>query len=74
VSGDKKKKEGGAAAAAASDIGGLGQVDLKEEVDRRKKRAERFGMPVPVLKEEVRFTTHSFCDCCMLWCHMRPLC
>lgn len=27
--------------------------DLQEEIDRRKKRAERFGMPVPVLKEEV---------------------
>lgn len=30
------------------------QVDMKEEIERRKKRAERFGMPVPVLKEEVR--------------------
>ncbi len=28
------------------------QVDMKEEIERRKKRAERFGMPVPVLKEE----------------------
>ena len=26
----------------------------QEEIERRKKRAERFGMPVPVLKEEVR--------------------
>lgn len=25
---------------------------MKEEIERRKKRAERFGMPVPVLKEE----------------------
>lgn len=28
-------------------------MDLKEEFERRKKRAERFGLPVPMLKEEV---------------------
>ena len=26
---------------------------LQEEIERRKKRAERFGLPPPVLKEEV---------------------
>lgn len=34
---------------------------MKEEIDRRKKRAERFGMPVPVLKEEVRPRLRAAC-------------
>lgn len=31
----------------------LVQVDPKEEIERRKKRAERFGMPIPVIRAEV---------------------
>jgi hypothetical protein len=41
---------GGAAAPAAGD--GVKEVDAKDELERRKKRAERFGLPVPVDTEE----------------------
>jgi SAP domain-containing ribonucleoprotein len=40
------------AAASATAIGGLGHFDPTEEFERRKKRAERFGLPIPVSKAE----------------------
>lgn len=44
------RADGGAAAPAAGD--GVKEVDAKDEFERRKKRAERFGLPVPVDTEE----------------------
>lgn len=44
-------KEGSATLGKGS-IGGLGAFDATEELEKRKKRAERFGMPIPVSKEE----------------------
>lgn len=57
----------------------LGKVDTKEEMERRKKRAERFGLPIPVFKAEVRHSGRwPACSAAACWAQLvgsfcRPL-
>ena len=39
---------------ADGSIGALGKLDVAEEIGKRKDRAKRFGLPVPVFAAEVR--------------------
>ena len=41
-------------APGGASISALGKVDLGEEIMKRKERAKKFGLPVPVIAAEVR--------------------
>jgi len=42
----------GVVAGSGASIGALGKVDLAEEIQKRKERAKKFGMPTPVFAAE----------------------
>ena len=45
-------------------VGPLSKVDLAEEIRKRKERAKKFGLPVPVFAAEVRaYSVMSYCGC-----------